>query len=140
MGTGSRSGTVTRLGGIVFVTLLCTAVTAAAQTAVTLSGKVLDASGASVADAAVRVNIGGSVAAETQTDANGQFEVRVNADGAREILVTAPGFAPFSTTVQPSTRSGQRHLIPRRCRARGSDIDRDRHFIQRAAQQRPGHD
>ncbi|PYR82106.1 MAG: hypothetical protein DMF87_03085 [Acidobacteria bacterium] len=105
MGTGSRSGTVTRLGGIVFVTLLCTAVTAAAQTAVTLSGKVLDASGASVADAAVRVNIGGSVAAETQTDANGQFEVRVNADGAREILVTAPGFAPFSTTVQPSTRT-----------------------------------
>jgi len=112
MGTSSRSGAVTRLLGIASAVLLCTAVTAAPQSADVLTGKVLDSSGASVADAAVRVNIGGSVAAETQTDADGQFEVRVSADGARDVLVTAPGFAPFSTTVQPGARTVDVTLEP----------------------------
>lgn len=105
MGTSSRSGAVTRLAGIALGVLLCTAAYAAAQSADTLMGKVLDSSGASVADAAVRVNIGGSVAAQTQTDADGSFEVRVSADSAREVFVTAPGFAPFSTMVQPGART-----------------------------------
>ena len=105
MGTDSRRSAVKRLAGNVAFALLCTATLAAAQSVDTLSGKVLDASGASVADATVRVQIAGSVAGETQTDANGRFEVAVPAGGAREVVVTAPGFAPASTSVAAGDRT-----------------------------------
>lgn len=104
MGTDSRRSAVTRLAAIIGA-LLCTATLAAAQSADTLSGKVLDTSGASVADATVRVQIAGSVAGETQTDAGGRFEVAVTADGARDLVVTAPGFAPSSTSVPAGERT-----------------------------------
>jgi len=92
--------------------LLCSATSLAAQSADTLSGRVVDQSGASVADATVRVEIGGSVAADTQTDAGGRFEVAVRADGAREVVVTAPGFAPSATTVAAGTRTVEVTLQP----------------------------
>ncbi len=105
MGTDGRRSAVNRLAGRVVVALLCTATLAAAQSVDTLSGKVLDASGASVADATVRVQIAGNVAGETQTDANGRFEVAVTADGKRDVVVTAPGFAPASTSVAAGERT-----------------------------------
>jgi outer membrane receptor protein involved in Fe transport len=94
-----------RLAAGVFVAALFAATPAAAQSVDTLNGKVLDASGAAIADASVRVQIGGAVAADVRTDAEGFFQVGVRADGAREIVVTAPGFAPSTTTVPAGERT-----------------------------------
>ena len=105
MGTDSRRSAVTRLAAGVLAVLLCAAATAAAQAADTLTGRVLDASGASVADAAVRVQVGGKVAAETQSDADGRFQLAVAPDGTREVVVTAPGFAPSTTPVPAGERT-----------------------------------
>jgi outer membrane receptor protein involved in Fe transport len=104
MGTDSRQSAVKRLAGTI-AALLCTAALASAQSVDTLNGRVLDESGASVADATVRVNIAGNVAGETQTDANGRFEVAVTAGGARDVVVTAPGFAPASASVAAGERT-----------------------------------
>ena len=105
MGTDSRRSAVKRLAGSVAVALLCTAAPAAAQSVDTLNGRVLDASGSAIADANVRVEIGGSLAADVRTDAEGRFQVGVRADGARDIVVTAPGFAPSETTVPAGERT-----------------------------------
>jgi outer membrane receptor protein involved in Fe transport len=78
---------------------------AAAQSVDTLSGRVLDTSGASVADAAVRVEVAGAVVGEARTDADGRFEVAVSADRARNIVVTAPGFASSQTTIPSDVRT-----------------------------------
>jgi len=94
------------------VALLFIPASVAAQSADTLSGKVLDPSGASVADADVRVQIAGTVAGEARTDAGGRFEVAVSADGARDVLVTAPGFAASSTTVPAGARTVEVTLQP----------------------------
>ena len=94
------------------VALLFTPASVAAQSADTLSGKVLDPSGASVADADVRVQIAGTVAGEARTDAGGRFELAVSADGARDVLVTAPGFAASSTTVPAGARTVEVTLQP----------------------------
>ena len=85
--------------------VLLVATTAAAQSADTLTGRVLDASGGAVADANVRLTAGGNTAAETQTDAEGRFTLTVGGTGARELVVTAAGFAPSSTAVPGEARS-----------------------------------
>jgi outer membrane receptor protein involved in Fe transport len=103
---------MTRLLVFAAAALLCIATSVAAQSADTLSGRVLDQSGASVADAAVRIEIGGSVIADTHTDADGRFEVAVRADGAREVVVTAPGFAPSATTVAAGARTVEVTMQP----------------------------
>ncbi len=100
----------TLAGALVGVVAIAT--TLAAQSADTLSGKVLDPSGASVADAAVRVEIGGTIAGETRTAADGRFDVAVAADAARDVLVTAPGFAPSSTRVPAGARTVDVTLQP----------------------------
>lgn len=81
--------------------LLCAALPAAAQQPDTLNGRVLDASGASVADATVQIQIGGAAVRETRTDANGAFQVAVMSDSVRRVVVTAAGFAPASVEVAP---------------------------------------
>jgi len=105
MGTDSRRRTVTRLAAGVVAVLLCIATPVAAQSVDTLNGRVLDSSGGAVADADVRIHIGGTIAAGARTDAEGRFQVAVRADGARDIVVTAPGFAPSSTTVPAGERT-----------------------------------
>jgi outer membrane receptor protein involved in Fe transport len=92
---------------LVAAAFVFTTASAAAQSVETLNGTVLDASGAAVADANVRVQIGGTVAADVRTDAEGRFQAGVRADGARDVVVTAPGFAPFSTTVPAGEQTVQ---------------------------------
>ena len=55
---------------------------------------------------------GAEIAVEDTTGAGDHFEVRVSADGVREVLVTAPGFAPFATTIQPGARTVDVTLEP----------------------------
>jgi outer membrane receptor protein involved in Fe transport len=95
-------------------TLLIAASTAAlsAQSVDMLTGRVLDASGAAVADAVVRIQVGGSVAVETHTDSDGRFQAAVMADAVRQVVVTAPGFAPASTTVPAGVRTADLTLEP----------------------------
>jgi hypothetical protein len=85
--------------------VLFVATMAAAQSADMLTGRVLDASGAAVADATVRLLVSGNAAAETQTDAEGRFALTLTGAGMRELVVTAPGFAPSSTAVPAESRS-----------------------------------
>ncbi len=101
-----------RLACFVAAALLFTAASVAAQSVDTLSGRVLDASGASVADAAVRVQIAGRMVGSTQTNGDGRFELAVGADAARDVLVNAPGFAPYQTRVSPGTRTVEVTLQP----------------------------
>src|SRR5207237_5036034 len=83
MGPCCRRSAMKILARFIAAAFVFTTAPAAAQSADTLSGKVIDPSGASVADAAVRVQIAGSVSGETRTDADGRFEVPVSAAGAR---------------------------------------------------------
>lgn len=111
MGTGRRLRALTSLATLVAILSSGTG-TAVAQSADRLTGKVVDASGGAVVDAAVRVQIAGALAVETQTDADGQFEVAVTGDGAREVVITAPGFAPSSTTLAPGAQTVEVTLEP----------------------------
>ena len=101
-----------RLAHFIAVALLFTAASVAAQSVDTLSGRVLDASGASVADAAVRVEIAGRMVGGAQTNGDGRFEVAVSADAARDVLVDAVGFAPSRTRVPAGTRTVEVTLQP----------------------------
>ena len=113
MGTGCRRRAVALVAAAhVVAALLCGATQASAQNTEGLTGKVVDASGAAVADASVRIQIGGAVAAETQTDAAGGFTAPVKSDGAREVIVTAPGFAPSTATVAPGVQTVDITLQP----------------------------
>src|SRR5207247_11390798 len=112
VGPGRPRGTMNRLARFVAAALVLTTASVAAQSADTLSGKVLDASGASVADATVRVQIAGTVAGATRTDADGRFQVAVSADGARDVLVTAAGFAPSRPRVPAGGRTVEVTLEP----------------------------
>ena len=102
---------MTRILRAVFLVLFA-ATPAAAQSVDTLTGRVLDASGAAVADANVRLTAGGNTAAEAQTDAEGRFTVALGGTGVREIVITAPGFAPSSTIVPSEARSLEVTLQP----------------------------
>ena len=89
-----------------------TVTTLAAQSDDLLTGRVVDPSGASVPSADVRIEIGGNTVAETQTDANGRFEVPVTADTGRTVVVAVPGFALSRTSVSAGARSVDVTLEP----------------------------
>jgi len=89
-----------------------TVTTLAAQSVDLLTGRVVDSSGASVPSADVRIEIGGNTVAETQTDANGRFEVPVTADTGRTVVVAVPGFALSTTSVTAGARSVDVTLEP----------------------------
>ena len=97
---------------VALVIVLSAAMPLSAQSADSLTGHVTDASGASVPSADVRVEIAGNTVAETQTDANGGFEVPVTADTARTVIVVVPGFALSTTSVSAGTRSVDVTLEP----------------------------
>jgi len=84
----------------------------AAQSPDSLSGRVLDPSGAAVPNADVRIEISGNTVAQTQTDASGRFDVAVSADSARTVVVVAPGFALSTTSASAGVRTVDVTLEP----------------------------
>lgn len=84
----------------------------AAQSPDSLSGRVLDPSGAAVPNADVRIEISGNTVAQTQTDASGRFDVAVSADSARTVVVVAPGFALSTTSASAGVRTVDVTLAP----------------------------
>jgi outer membrane receptor protein involved in Fe transport len=105
---------VTRIQTALFAVVIAasTVTPLAAQSADLLTGRVVDPSGASVPNADVRIEISGNTIAETQTDANGRFEVPVTSDSARTVVVVVPGFALSTTSVSAGTRSVDVTLEP----------------------------
>ena len=75
------------------VLLLLLAVHASAQTTATLTGVVIDPSGAPVPDATVRLESSGTSIAEFRTANDGRFQFDVERRGTPRIVATAPGFA-----------------------------------------------
>src|SRR4051812_18830593 len=94
-----------KLVSIFLAAALAVTAAAGAQTTDSVSGRVIDGSGSPVGGASVRIQVGGSIAAETQTNANGEFEAPVAQDVVREVIVNATGFAPFTATVPAGTRT-----------------------------------
>ncbi len=64
-----------------------------------LAGRVLDPQGKSVADAAVRLEIGGSTAAESRTDARGSYRLDPVPPARYRLVVDAAGFQSVSEEV-----------------------------------------
>jgi outer membrane cobalamin receptor len=74
---------------------------AAGPAAARLSGTVVDASGAPVAEAAVRLDTGRGRIAEIVTAADGRFEFAVVFTGSARVLVSAAGLSPVEQVVTP---------------------------------------
>ena len=77
---------------------ICLAATVSAVQAATVSGTVVDASGAPVPGAAVTVLVGGQERRAT-TDGAGSFHVAELPDGEARVRATAPGFADMIVTL-----------------------------------------
>ncbi len=90
--------------------LLSPATLAQSQPAATVSGAVVDATGAAVAGAQVTLAQAGRSAQQARTDADGQFLFADVAPGKFEITIAASGFAPQSSlgALQP----GQTWIAP----------------------------
>src|SRR5262245_29729730 len=114
MGTRGGRSAMTRIRAALFALVIAvsTSTPLAAQSTDLLTGRVTDPSGASVPNAAVRIEISGNVVAETQTDANGRFEVPVTADAARTVVVVVPGFALSTTSAAAGARTVEVTLEP----------------------------
>ena len=83
-----------------FLSVLCTLALAASAQAATLEGRVFDPSGGRVAGARVTLLRSFAPLAESQTDAQGQFEFRDLRAGAYSIVANAPGFSASQTRVE----------------------------------------
>jgi outer membrane receptor protein involved in Fe transport len=70
-----------------------------------LSGIVRDTTGGVVAGASVRVEGTGTPEQRTRTAADGQFRIDAAPCGAREVIVSAPGFAERHLSVSPGERA-----------------------------------
>jgi outer membrane receptor protein involved in Fe transport len=105
---------MTRIPAALFALVIAALTSAplAAQSPDLLTGRVTDPSGASVPNAAVRIEISGNIVAETQTDANGRFEVPVTADTARTVVIAVPGFALSTTSAAAGVRTVEVTLEP----------------------------
>jgi len=114
MGTCGGRGTVTRICAalVALVVSASFATPLAAQSADLLTGRVVDPTGAAVADANVRIEIGGNTVAETQTDASGRFGVAVMNDTTRTVVVVVPGFALSRTSAAAGVREVDVTLEP----------------------------
>src|SRR5262252_1268455 len=69
-----------------------------------LAGRVLDPQGKAVVDAAVRVEIGGTIVADTRSGPQGAFALPDVAPGRYRLVVEASGFQPVARDV--TTPSG----------------------------------
>ena len=72
---------------------------ALAQSAGTVTGVVVDSSGAPVLDATVRLEVAGANTGELHTATDGRFAFTTDAAGTLRVLVTAAGFAQAVETV-----------------------------------------
>jgi outer membrane receptor protein involved in Fe transport len=103
----THSATEKQLTGmirLVAAILLCFVVSGFGQTRLRFTGVVVDANGAVVSNASVRVVGSGAKSSELEnvTDAAGQFVLETNADEAGVLIVQAPGFQTFRTTLSAS--------------------------------------
>jgi iron complex outermembrane recepter protein len=115
-GENPNSKTLNYGAKFVFVGLLLFAAQAAfAQTAVSLRGRVVDANGASVPNAAVLLKSAASGQAQTvSTNDAGEFEFAAGETGNYQISVSANGFAPFAENVRiGEKRELEIKLVPR---------------------------
>lgn len=69
------------------------------QSAVQIAGTVVDAQGAAVANASIRLEVAGVRVDEVHSATHGGFEFRTNVTGDIRLVVTAPGFAEAAITV-----------------------------------------
>ena len=68
-----------------------------------LTGTIVDASGAPIPNATVRLDVSGATIAEAVTGSDGRFELKAGAPSGARIVVTAAGFAP---AVEPVSENG----------------------------------
>ncbi len=81
-----------------------------AQSAGAVSGLVVDASGAAVPDATVRLEVSGRAIDQFRTGNDGRFAFNSSASGPLTIVVTAPGFVEVVMPV-PADSSGLRVVL-----------------------------
>ena len=93
--------------------------TAIAQTSDTLSGTVTNASGEPVVEARVLVR-GSRVAA--RTDEQGRFRLSQVATGSQTVVISAPGYAPFTREIELAT--GQANTLNARLQPSTSEMSR----------------
>jgi len=82
------------------------------QTAPSIGGIVLDATGAVVAGATVRLEVTGTPVNEMQTGTDGRFSFRQDVAGRVRLVVSAAGFAPATLDVDQSTEELRITLEP----------------------------
>ena len=75
-------------------------------------GIVLDATGAAIPGATVRLEVAGTTLNEIQTATDGSFSFRADAAGPLRLVVSAPGFAPRTIDVEPSSEPVRIQLEP----------------------------
>ena len=71
-----------------------------------VAGVVLDATGAAIAGATVRLDVAGTPVNEMQTASDGSFSFRRDVDGPVRVVVSAAGFASATVDVGPGDISG----------------------------------
>jgi len=80
----------------------------------TLSGVVLDGSGAPIARAVIGVEVGGARVAETQSGTDGRFSIEISWARDARLRVTAPGFAEATLEPPPAGAPVRVVLLPAR--------------------------
>src|SRR5262245_47555626 len=85
---------------------------AATQPGASITGMVLDASGAPVPNASVRLEASGATVAEYRTGNDGRFQFTIDAQPMLRIVVAAPGFAVTTEPVPAAGESIQITLQP----------------------------
>src|SRR5437879_263173 len=82
------------------------------QAPMLVTGTIVDASGAPVPDATVRLEVSGRTMDEYRTGTDGRFEIRTDASIDARLIVIAPGFAQHIEPVPADRRSLQITLQP----------------------------
>ena len=85
---------------------------AATQPAASISGTVLDPSGAPVPNASVRLDASGATVGEYRTGNDGRFQFTIDDQAALRVVVSAPGFAQAAELVPRAGESLQITLQP----------------------------
>jgi outer membrane receptor protein involved in Fe transport len=85
---------------------------AATQQGATITGTVLDSSGAPVPNASVRLEASGATVAEYRTGNDGRFQFTTDTQSTLRIVVSAPGFAQATESVPTAGESMQITLQP----------------------------
>jgi len=90
---------MTRLAALALGLALVTGGSVRAQSSTTITGTVIDPSGAALPDAAVRLEVSGASVSEVRTASDGRFAFTADASDSVRLVVTAVGFAQGAVTV-----------------------------------------